>query len=310
MASGPVMRIPPPPFLNDPAVRAVLAALPDARLVGGCVRDALAGREVHDIDLATPRKPEDVIIALRAAGLKFAPTGLAHGTVTAIADHRGFEVTTLRRDIATDGRHAVVAFTDDWRADAARRDFTINALSLTAVGDVYDYFDGVTDLRAGKICFVGDAATRIREDYLRILRFFRFFARFGRGEPDTVAITAITAHIDGLAHLSVERVWNELSRLLAVPDPIGAITLMARTGVLRAVLPEGADPAGLVSLMRSGAPAEPILRLAALLTGNAAALAERLRLSNAERQRLIALHGIPGPRPTDDDAARNGLMCV
>lgn len=308
MASGLMLRIPPPPFLNDPAVRSVLAALPQARLVGGCVRDVLAGRDVHDIDLATPQKPEDVIAALRAAGLKFAPTGLAHGTVTAIADHRGFEVTTLRRDVATDGRHAVVAFTDDWRADAARRDFTINALSLTEIGEVYDYFGGVADLRAGRVRFVGDAAPRIREDYLRILRFFRFHARFGVGAPDPAAIAAIETHLDGLARLSVERVWSELSRILAVPDPTGAVALMARTGVLAAILPEGTDPARLAALMQSGAPPDPILRLAALLTGDVEALALRLRLSSVERTMLVALRDAPSACPAADDDALRRLL--
>ncbi|MDE2007403.1 MAG: CCA tRNA nucleotidyltransferase, partial [Rhodospirillales bacterium] len=160
-----------PAFLDDPALHAVLAALPRARIVGGAVRDALLGLPVADIDLATPDPPENVLAAVRASGLKAKPTGLAHGTVTAIADHRGFEVTTLRRDVATDGRHARVAFTEDWRADAARRDFTINALSLSPAGELFDYFGGVADLRDGRVRFVGDPAARIAEDYLRVLRF-------------------------------------------------------------------------------------------------------------------------------------------
>jgi len=312
MSDQPVLRAVAPGFLADPALRAVLAALPEARLVGGCVRDSLAGTAAGDIDLATPRPPGDVMAALRAAGLKAVPTGLAHGTVTAVSGHRGFEVTTLRRDVATDGRHATVAFTDDWREDAARRDFTINAMSMTAEGDLFDYFGGVEDLRAGRVRFVGTAATRIQEDYLRILRFFRFHARFGHGAPDAEAMAAIAAHSEGIARLSVERVWSELRRILAGPDaspePGGAISLMARLGVLAAILPEGADPVRLAPLRDAGAPADPILRLAALLTGDAEAAARRLRLSVAERERLVALRGTPVPDPADDDAQLRRLL--
>ena len=160
------------------------------------------------------------------------PTGLDHGTVTAVAGGRGFEITTLRRDVETDGRHAVVAFTDDWRADAARRDFTINALSMTRDGAVFDYFGGIADLRAGRVRFVGDPATRIAEDYLRILRFFRFFARYATGPADPAALAAIRAGVPGLATLSVERVWSELARILSAPDPRTAVSLMAELGVL------------------------------------------------------------------------------
>ena len=161
----PALRIEPPAWVRDPALAAVLAALPRARLVGGAVRDALLERPVADVDLATPDPPDAVTRALREAGLKAVPTGLEHGTVTAVSGHRGFEVTTLRRDVATDGRRAVVAFTDDWREDAARRDFSINAMSMAADGSVYDYFDGIADLRAGRVRFVGDAAQRIAEDF-------------------------------------------------------------------------------------------------------------------------------------------------
>ena len=297
----PALRIEPPGFLAEPALRAVLAALPIARVVGGAVRDALLGLDVHDVDLATPLQPDAVIAALRAAGLKSAPTGLAHGTVTAIAHHRGFEVTTLRRDVATDGRHATVAFTADWREDAARRDFTINALSLTPDGAVFDYFNGIADLRAGRVRFVGDAATRIREDYLRILRFFRFQARYGSGTPDPDALAGVAANLDGLARLSAERVWSELRRILAAPDPTGTVDLMARLGVLAAVLPEGVDPSRLAMLQSSGAPADALLRLAALLAGDPAKVAERLKLSNTERDRLLTLKSAPAPAPADDD---------
>jgi poly(A) polymerase/tRNA nucleotidyltransferase (CCA-adding enzyme) len=306
---APASHIVPPGFLADPALRAVLAALPEARIVGGAVRDAVAGLDTPsaDVDLATPRPPEAVIAALRTAGLKAVPTGLDHGTVTAVSGGRGFEVTTLRRDVRTDGRHAVVQFTADWRQDASRRDFTINALSMTADGAVFDYFGGIADLRAGIVRFVGDAATRIAEDYLRILRFFRFHARYGGATPDAEAVAAITAGVPGLAQLSVERVWSELKRILGVARPGPSVHLMHELGVLAAVLPEGACPARLDRLPAT-APADPLLRLAALLTGDAATVAERLRLSLAERDRLLALLAAPAPpEDADDDTLRRAL---
>jgi len=313
MTEAPDFRIPPPAFLDDPALRKVLAALPEARIVGGAVRDALAGPPVVDVDLATPRHPEAVAAALSAAGIRSLPTGLDHGTITALADGKSFEVTTLRRDEATDGRHATVAFTTDWREDAARRDFTINAMSMTPDGGVHDYFGGRADLAAGRVRFVGEPGQRIAEDFLRILRFLRFHARYGRGEPDGVALAAIAAGVPGLARLSAERVWSELRRILAAPDPRAAVALMARLGVLRAVLPESADCDGLAELVARAAPAEPLLRLAALLSGETGAgaieaLAERLRLSGAERDRLLALRAPPVPDPTMDDAALRRLL--
>ena len=292
----------PPAFLSDPALRPVLAALPEARVVGGAVRDALCGQPVADIDLATPRRPEEVMAALRAAGLKAVPTGIDHGTVTAVSGHRGFEVTTLRRDLRTDGRHAEVAFTDDWQADAARRDFTINAMSMAQDGTLFDYFGGADDLRSGRVRFVGDPARRIAEDYLRVLRFFRFWARYGRGAPDPAAAAAIAEAVPGLQRLSAERVWMELKRILDAPDPRAAVAWMDRLGVLAAVLPEGAVPARLDALIARGAPADPLLRLAALLNGDAASLAERLKLSAAERGRLLALRAAPALSPDASDA--------
>jgi poly(A) polymerase/tRNA nucleotidyltransferase (CCA-adding enzyme) len=297
-----------PEFLRDPALSAVLDALPEARLVGGAVRDALASRPVADIDLATPRLPDQVSAALEAKGLRVVPTGLDHGTVTAVSGGRGFEVTTLRRDVATDGRRAVVAFTDDWKEDAARRDFTINALSMSRDGAVFDYFGGIADLRAGVVRFVGDARTRIAEDYLRILRYFRFFARYESGPPDPAAIAAIRGGVAGLARLSAERVWSELSRILAAPDLRAAVAMMQRLGVLAAVIPEGADPGRLERLVASGAPADPILRLAALLTGDAASFASRLRLPLADQERLVLLTSAPLAHPNDDHRALRRLM--
>jgi poly(A) polymerase/tRNA nucleotidyltransferase (CCA-adding enzyme) len=297
-AETPLLRIPPPPFLAEPALRAVMTALPEARVVGGAVRDALIGRPVADIDLASPLPPAEVVRRLEQAGLRAVPTGLAHGTVTAISGHRGFEITTLRRDLVTDGRHARVGFTTQWRTDAARRDFTINALSLRADGAVFDYFGGVADLRAGRVRFIGEAAARIAEDYLRILRFFRFQASYGRQPADAAALAAIRANVAGLAGLSAERVWGELRRLLATTDPASAVAAMHATGVLGAVLPGAAPSERFRRLLAAGAPAEPILRLAALVGLEAPATAARLRLSREEAERLVALS--EGEVPADD----------
>jgi poly(A) polymerase len=297
-----LFRVPPPALLAEPAVRRVLAALPRARLVGGVVRDTLAGLPLADLDLATPDTPGAVTEALAAAGIRVIPTGLGHGTVTALADRRPIEITTLRRDVATDGRHAAVAFTADWAEDAARRDFTINAMSMEPDGTVHDWFGGREDLAAGRVRFVGDAATRLAEDYLRALRFFRFWARYGRGEPDEATLAAISGAVPGLSRLSAERVWSELKRILAAPDPAASVALMRRTGVLDAVLPEASGEAALAGLLRAGAPADPLLRLAALAPGETGALAARLRLSGAEAERLEACRG-PVPDPSAGDAA-------
>ena len=305
MTDAPADRMPRPGFLGIPAVAAVLAALPGARAVGGCVRDALAGRASADVDVAAPLPPEEIAARLRAAGLKVFETGLAHGTVTAVLDHVPVEVTALRRDVLTDGRHALVAWTTDWAEDAARRDFTINAMSLAPDGALFDYFGGRADLAAGKVRFVGDPDTRLAEDYLRALRFFRFQARYGRGEPDAPALAAVARAVPGLARLSAERVWMEMKRILSVPDPVAAVALMARSGVLGAVLPEAGDIAagashGLAALRRlvaAAAPADALLRLAALLPmeaqGAAAALGARLRFSGAEAAALRALMQAP-----------------
>ena len=291
--------------MQDPALQAVLAALPGARVVGGAVRDALAGRPVADVDLATPERPEAVIEALVRAGLKHAPTGLQHGTVTAISAGTGFEVTTLRRDEATDGRHAEVAWTEDWEQDAARRDFTINAMSMRPDGTVFDYFGGAADLRAGVVRFVGEPGQRVNEDFLRVLRFFRFQARYAAGPPCEGTLAALRAGVAGLGRLSVERVWSELKRILVVLDPVAALRLMDAVGVLAAVLPGGHDLEALERLVRAGAPVDGLLRLAALQPG--AAVAERLKLSRAEAVRLEAFAG-PLPDPAwDDDALRRAM---
>jgi poly(A) polymerase/tRNA nucleotidyltransferase (CCA-adding enzyme) len=281
-----------------PGLDAVWAAVPEARMVGGAVRDMLAGREVADVDFASPLAPETVMARARAAGLKAVPTGIAHGTVTIVAEGQGFEVTTLRRDVQTDGRHAVVAFTDDWREDAARRDFTINAMNCTRGGEIFDYFGGRADLQAGIVRFVGDARQRIEEDYLRILRFFRFFARYGQGAPDAAAVAAIQAGRAGLRQLSAERVWSEVKKILTPPAPLAAVTLMHETGVLEVVLP-GAKPERLAALLARRAPCEPLLRVAALTDED---LATRLRLSGAEAALLAGWRGTLALRPGDDEA--------
>ena len=281
--------------------------LPQARLVGGVVRDLLAGRRVADIDMAIPLPPEQVMASLRAAGVVAVPTGLSHGTVTAVVEGQPCEITTLRRDVQTDGRHAVVVWTDDWQQDAARRDFTINALFLDQAGRLYDWFGGQEDLRAGCVRFVGDAQSRIEEDALRILRFFRFQARYGTGAPtsDTLAVIAQRANL--LAGLSVERVWSELRQILALPQVMPVMRLMAQAGVLAVILPEGVTLERLAALESCQPPADALLRLAAL-TKAPAALATRLKLSRAETARLrcIARAGAPdGPlaRLKDDDTA-------
>lgn len=302
-----LFRVTPPALLEDPALRRLLAALPRARVVGGAVRDTVAGRAVADLDLATPDSPEAVMRALGAAGIRTIPTGIEHGTVTALAGGRPVEITTLRRDVATDGRHATVAFTEDWAADAARRDFTINAMSMEPDGTVHDYFGGREDLAAGRVRFVGDPARRLAEDHLRALRFFRFWARYGRELPDPATLAAISNAVPLLPRLSAERVWSELKRILSAADPTAAVSLMAETGVLGAVLPEARDIAALARLVRAGAPPDPLLRLAALAPGEPAPLAERLRLSGAERSRLAAARGtVPDPA-ADDDALRRAL---
>ena len=293
-----------PDFLRHGAAAAVLQALPGARAVGGAVRDHLAGRPIHDVDVAVPLPPDEVSRALRTAGLKVFETGLKHGTVTAVLDGEPVEVTSLRRDVTTDGRHAEVEWIADWREDAARRDFTINAMSMGADGAVHDYFGGREDLDAGRVRFVGEPAERLAEDYLRALRFFRFWARYGRGEPDAAAVAAIRDAVPGLARLSVERVWMELKRLLAADDPRAALLLMAETGVLGAALPEAAGVARLAPVIawehKHDRRPDPVLRVAALLPSDSdvSALGARLKLSREEAERIAALHDqrdVPGP---------------
>lgn len=264
----------------------------EARFVGGAVRNALLNQPVTDIDIATPLTPDEVTRRLQAAKLNAVPTGIEHGTITAIANGKPFEVTTLRRDVATDGRRAVVAFTTDWKEDAARRDFTMNALYASADGEIFDYFGGLADLEAGRVRFVGDPATRIREDYLRILRLFRFHAWYGRGEIDKDALHAAAAEKAGIAQLSGERLAKEMLRLLQAENPVPVLRLMASCGILAEVFSGNLSISRLERLAQIEAdnffPSDPILRLAALLpdAATANAVADRFRLSNADRTRL------------------------
>ncbi len=280
-------------------MEAIKAGGGEARFVGGCVRDALSGRAVRDVDLAVDLPPEKTAEILAGAGLKVVPTGIAHGTVTAVADHKGYEITTLRRDVETDGRRAKVVFTDDWQADAARRDFTFNALYADDRGKIFDYFEGQADLARGHVRFIGQARDRIREDVLRILRFFRFHAWFGLGPPDEAGLVACQELSHLLPQLSAERVWREISKLLAAQNPLPAWQIMQGQGILVHVLPEATEVARLERLLtvthEYDAQTSSLVRLAALLKpeASAVAVAQRLRLSNKEAGRLEALRALP-----------------
>ena len=271
------------------------------RYVGGAVRDDLLGLPVSDIDLATRIRPEQVVERLEAVGVKVVPTGIAHGTVTAVSDGLPVEVTSLRRDVTTDGRRATIAYTDDWQEDAARRDFTLNALSADPKsGEIFDYFGGLDDLETRRVRFIGDPIERIAEDHLRILRFFRFHARFGSGDPDPAALDACAARANDLMALSRERIADELLKLLAMPDPSPTVRVMLDRAILRPVLPE-IEPGSLASLKRVIAAEreaiiepDPLRRLAALLPSDemlAEKVAVRLRLSNKARKRVACAAG-------------------
>lgn len=281
------------PWLTAASARAVLAALGGAgHFVGGCVRNALLGAGATDVDIATPLKPEEVTRRLVAAGLKAVPTGVAHGTVTAVAEGVPYEITTFRADVETDGRRAVVRFTEDMAEDAARRDFTMNALYADADGRVVDPLGGLADLRAGRVRFIGRAKDRIREDYLRILRFFRFTAWYGRDGIDADGLAACAELADGVDRLARERVGAEMKTLLAAPDPAPAVAAMSAAGVLARVLP-GAETAGLAPLVHvetaTGAAPDWRRRLLAMSGPLGAAFGELLRLSKAELRALEAV---------------------
>ncbi|MEK7342411.1 MAG: CCA tRNA nucleotidyltransferase [Pseudomonadota bacterium] len=290
----------------DGLLDALDAGAGKARFVGGAVRDALLDLPVNDIDIATTLDPHDVLDRLQKAGIKAVPTGIDHGTITAVLPGGPVEITTLRRDVSTDGRRATIAYTDDWREDAARRDFTINALYADPLtGAISDYFGGVDDLEARRLRFIGDAATRIAEDHLRILRYFRFLARYGGNVLDEAAYAASVAAANSLMALSRERIADELLKLLGVAAPVPALRLMIDGAILTPVLPE-IDRAGidrLESLMareaEAGVAPAPIRRLAALLPPDpvlADQIGARLKLSNKARKRLMtALEPASGP---------------
>jgi poly(A) polymerase len=291
----------------------------ETRYVGGAVRDGLLGLPVNDVDFATRLRPDEVVERLQAAGLKAVPTGIEHGTITAVSDGHPYEVTTLRRDVETFGRHATVAFTDDWKEDAARRDFTINALMADPVtGEIFDYFGGLPDLEQRHVRFIGDPFERIAEDHLRILRFFRFHARFGQGEPDAAALEACAARANDLMALSRERIADELLKLLSVEDPVATVRIMLERAILKPVIPEIEASAWpqLEMLVRTEGVADmspdPLRRLSALLPRDpqlAGAVAARLKLSNRARKRIGCAAGteISDPEAT---AYRNGVECA
>jgi tRNA nucleotidyltransferase/poly(A) polymerase len=287
-------------WLSDRNVQRLLAALSEdgeeARVAGGAIRNVLLGAAVTDIDIATTTLPEETVRRAKAAGFKPVPTGIEHGTVTVVAGGRPFEVTTLRADIETFGRHAKVAFGRDWKADAERRDFTMNALYAEADGTIVDLVGGLADIESRTLRFIGDAEARIREDYLRILRFFRFFAWYGKGRPDAEGLKACARLKDGLKQLSAERVWSELKKLLSAPDPSRALLWMRQAGVLGMVLPEGEKWGidAIHALTKAEADLDwmpdALSRLEAIVPPDAVRmkeLARRLKLSRVETDRLV-----------------------
>ena len=308
------------------SLRRIVAALRDEqggpRIVGGAVRDTLKGVDVTDVDLATPLIPATVIDRLEAARIKAVPTGIDHGTVTAVVDGKNYEITTLRRDVATDGRRATVAFSTDWREDAARRDFTINALYADSEsGEIFDYFGGQADLEAGILRFIGDANQRIAEDYLRILRFFRFLARFGSGYIDPAALLACKNGAHGLTALSRERIAQELTRLMVLPNPVLSVRLMIENDIFRSFLPELKDKAThhleQTFARETGFNQKISLpaRLLTLLPRDAVIVdrvAARLKLSNRLREQLTKRVNTPDPDVENIRviAYRNGVECA
>jgi poly(A) polymerase len=290
------------------------------RYVGGAIRDDLLDHRMSDVDLATRLQPPEVMQRLEAAKIKAVPTGIDHGTITAISDGHPYEVTTLRRDVSTDGRRATVAFTTDWEEDAARRDFTINALSADPkTGEIFDYFGGLKDLEERHIRFIGDPLKRIAEDHLRILRYFRFHARFGAGEPDPEALDACTVRANDLMALSRERIADELLKLLELPDPFSTVEIMLERGILKPVLPE-IRPQGLNRLKEligaekaGGIAPDGLRRLAALLPQDpplAELVAARLKLSNKARKRLACAAGDELHSTPEAMAYRLGTPCA
>jgi poly(A) polymerase len=302
----PAGRIELPKRMTDAPARRLFATLGTAgiaaRFVGGCVRNAVLGRAVDDIDVAVDKPPETVMRALEAAKIKVIPTGLWHGTVTAITDSRIFELTTLRRDVETDGRRAVVAFTDDWLTDASRRDFTFNALYADPDGTLYDPFEGRADLSAGKVRFIGDPDQRIAEDHLRVLRFFRFHAWYGKPPLDGPGFDACRRNAATVSGLSGERVSKELRRTLEAAQAADAIEAMAEAGALDHWLPEYDGTARLRGLIEREEKPDSLRRLAAVVEvdADATAIGKRLKLSTQEALRLevmLAAEPVVGRHP-------------
>lgn len=285
----------PEAWLTEPALQRLFAVLAAAggegRVAGGAVRNALLGEKVTEVDVATTLSPEQVTEACSAAGMGVHPTGIDHGTVTVVVDRHPFEVTTLRHDVETDGRRAKVKFTDDWQADAQRRDFTMNALFCDARGTIYDFVNGLPDIEGRRVIFVGDPAQRIAEDYLRILRFFRFHARYGHGAPDAAGLAACTRLKAGLDGLSAERIRQEMFKLMAAPGAVSTLRLMADKGVLLHLLPYTEEWRVLERL-----PPDPLLRLS-VLARDPLAMPERWRLSNHEARRLEDIASLMPPTP-------------
>ena len=306
------MKLEPSAWLDRPGIKRLLKAL-DAkaghvRFVGGAVRDLLLDEEPGDLDLATSHSPQDVVRRLESAGIKAVPTGIEHGTITAVSSNTVVEVTTLRSDVSTDGRRATVAFTDDWKQDAARRDFTINALYADPfTGELFDYYGGVDDLKSRTVRFIGDPLQRIAEDHLRILRYFRFHARYGHGEPDPAAIASCCHRANDLMALSRERIADELMKLLALSDPTPTVRLMLGCNLFAPVLPEIDKADRLAALVATEVeaciPPDPVRRLASLLPTDPAIaekVAARLKLSNKARKRLSSAANADlglGPKP-------------
>jgi poly(A) polymerase len=283
------------PWLTDPALRRVMAAIAEsggeARVAGGAVRNALLGEAVTEVDLATSLTPQQVMEACTAKGMSVHPTGIDHGTVTVVSGRHPFEVTTLRHDVETDGRRAKVTFTDDWEADAMRRDFTMNALYCDAEGKLYDFTGGYRDTLERRVIFVGDAEQRICEDFLRILRFFRFHARYGEGPPDAAGLAACVKLKEGLDGLSAERIRQEMFKLMAAKGAVPTLRLMAEQGILAQLLPYTEDWQAVARL-----PPDPLLRLA-VLARDPVAMKARWRLSNHEGKRLEAIAACVPPSP-------------
>jgi poly(A) polymerase len=306
-------------WLTDGAVARLLALLDrdgeQARVVGGAVRNALMHLPVGEVDVATTALPEEVARRVEAAGLKARPTGIEHGTVTVVIDHRPFEVTTLREDVETYGRRAKVVFGRDWKADAERRDFTINALSASADGKVYDYVGGLADIAARRVRFIGEAEKRIAEDFLRILRFFRFHAYFGDGAPDPAGLLACIRARGGLETLSRERLRMELLKLLVAPRATPTLAIMAECGVLGMVLGGVPYIASFENVVKveaaAGAEPDALRRLGALnvqVLEDAQRLSDRLRLTNVEAERLAALDGWWRVSPAAGEQASRALL--